>query len=119
MRAVVQRVSRARVSIAGETVGAIDRGLVVLLGIAPDDTLEQARWLADKIVNLRIFNDEAGVMNISVKETGGDILLVSQFSRAGFRRSLGRFCITPGRPRNSMWTSPDKKRWLKKQRRSA
>lgn len=83
MRAVLQRVSRARVVIAGEVVGAIERGLLVLLGVAPDDTPEKARWLADKIVGLRLFADEQDRMNRSVAEVNGGILIVSQFTLFG------------------------------------
>lgn len=83
MRAVVQRVSRARVSIAGESVGAIDAGLMVLLGIAPDDSESQAKWLADKIVGLRIFADNDGKMNRDLIDVGGAMLIVSQFTLYG------------------------------------
>ena len=83
MRAVLQRVSRARVVIAGETVGAIERGLLVLLAIAPDDTAEKAQWLADKIVGLRLFADEQDRMNRSVAEVNGGVLIVSQFTLYG------------------------------------
>jgi len=89
MRAVVQRVTRASVTVDGETVGAIDRGLVVLLGIASDDTQEEADYLAAKIVSLRVFDDEAGRMNVSLKDTGGGLLVVSQFTLYGdVRRGL-------------------------------
>lgn len=80
MRAVIQRVTRASVSIAGETTGEIASGLLVLLGIAPDDTETDARWLAEKIAALRIFEDADGRMNRSVVEAGGGILVVSQFT---------------------------------------
>jgi D-tyrosyl-tRNA(Tyr) deacylase len=80
MRAVVQRVSRGAVVIDGETVGAIERGLLVLLGVATTDTLDESRWLADKVAGLRIFNDEAGKMNLSVADVGGAVLVVSQFT---------------------------------------
>lgn len=80
MRAVLQRVSEASVTIGGETRGAIRSGLVVLLGIEEADTAEDIEWLSGKIVRLRIFNDAAGVMNLSVQETGGGILLISQFT---------------------------------------
>jgi D-tyrosyl-tRNA(Tyr) deacylase len=83
MRAVVQRVSRASVTIAGETVGAIDSGLVALLGITHDDTPENARWLAEKIVGLRIFNDAEGKMNRDLVDVGGSMLIVSQFTLYG------------------------------------
>jgi D-tyrosyl-tRNA(Tyr) deacylase len=80
MRAVIQRVSRASVTIDTQLKSAIEGGLLVLLGIEDTDTTEDIEWLSGKIVNLRIFNDSAGVMNVSVKETGGGILLVSQFT---------------------------------------
>jgi D-aminoacyl-tRNA deacylase len=80
MRVVIQRVSRASVTIDGQTRAAIGGGLLVLAGIEDADTTEDVVWLSAKITNLRIFNDEAGVMNIPVKESGGDILLVSQFT---------------------------------------
>jgi D-tyrosyl-tRNA(Tyr) deacylase len=80
MRAVIQRVSRASVTIDGQIKSAIEGGLLVLVGIEDTDTTEDIGWLSGKIVNLRIFNDSDGVMNLSVKETGGDILLVSQFT---------------------------------------
>jgi D-aminoacyl-tRNA deacylase len=83
MRAVLQRVSRAAVVIDGETVGAIERGLLVLLGIAPADTLDEAQWLAEKAAGLRIFRDEAGKMNLSVADIGGGVLVVSQFTLYG------------------------------------
>ena len=83
MRAVVQRVSRASVTIDGEMAGAIDAGLVVLLGVTHDDTPEQARWLAEKIVGLRIFNDADGKMNRDLGEVGGAVLIVSQFTLYG------------------------------------
>jgi len=83
MRAVLQRVSRARVVVADETVGAIDRGLLVLLGVAPADTPADAAWLADKTVGLRIFADDEGKMNRSVADVGGGVLVVSQFTLYG------------------------------------
>lgn len=80
MRAVIQRVGKASVTIDGKIHSQIGNGLLVLLGIEDADTYEDIEWLSGKIINLRIFNDENGVMNISVKENGGDILLVSQFT---------------------------------------
>lgn len=77
---MVQRVSRARVSVAGETVGAIERGLLVLVGVMRDDGTEDARWLERKVLGLRVFGDEQGRMNLSVSEVGGQILLISQFT---------------------------------------
>jgi D-tyrosyl-tRNA(Tyr) deacylase len=86
MRAVLQRVIRASVRVGGETVGEIDRGALVLLGIARDDTPEDARYLLDKIIALRIFDDAEGRMNLSVAETGGALLVVSQFTLHGDAR---------------------------------
>ena len=80
MRALVQRVREARVSVDGNVVGAIGGGILVLVGIADGDTSEDRDWLAHKLVNLRIFDDDVGVMNKSIRETGGDILAVSQFT---------------------------------------
>ncbi len=80
MRAVVQRVSEATVSVEGSERGKIGRGLLVLLGVEPADTAADIEWLAGKLVALRIFDDEAGVMNRSVADIGGGVLLVSQFT---------------------------------------
>lgn len=80
MRAVIQRVSEASVTVEGSVTGAILQGLLVLLGIEDADSEEDITWLSSKIINLRIFNDADGVMNLSVKDTGGAILLVSQFT---------------------------------------
>jgi D-tyrosyl-tRNA(Tyr) deacylase len=80
MRAVVQRVSSARVTIAGRVTGAIDRGLLVLLGVAQGDTEADGEWLAQKIAALRIFEDDAGRMNRSVVDVAGGVLVVSQFT---------------------------------------
>jgi D-tyrosyl-tRNA(Tyr) deacylase len=86
MRAVVQRVTRASVRVEGETVGEIGGGLVVLLGIARDDTKDDALYLLEKIVALRIFDDAEGRMNLSVLEVGGALLIVSQFTLYGDAR---------------------------------
>lgn len=80
MRVVIQRVSRGSVTVEGKITGQIATGLLILLGIEDADTDEDIKWLSLKIVNLRIFNDENGVMNKSVVEIGGAILLVSQFT---------------------------------------
>lgn len=80
MRAVIQRVSKASVTIEGNINADIKKGLLVLIGIEDADTAEDIEWLSGKIVNLRIFDDAAGVMNESVKDKGGDIILVSQFT---------------------------------------
>ncbi len=80
MKAVIQRVKEASVTIEGRVAGSIGQGLMVLLGIETADTQEDLMWLSNKIVNMRIFDDAAGVMNLSVKEIGGNILLISQFT---------------------------------------
>jgi len=86
VRAVVQRVAEASVRVAGETVGAIGPGLVVLLGVALNDTEADADSLADKVLNLRVFPDEAGQMNRSVLDVSGGLLVVSQFTLLGDAR---------------------------------
>jgi D-tyrosyl-tRNA(Tyr) deacylase len=83
MRAVVQRVTDARVDVAGEIVGEIGAGFLVLLGVAGDDANTDADYLADKTVNLRVFDDDEGKMNRSLLETGGAMLVVSQFTLYG------------------------------------
>ncbi len=83
LRAVVQRVSRAQVTVNGEITGAIDRGFLVLLGVADDDSQDDVIYLAAKIAGLRIFEDEAGKMNLSLSEIGGGMLVVSQFTLLG------------------------------------
>lgn len=89
MRAVIQRVTRASVTVKGEVVGEIETGLVVLVGIGRDDTKVEAAYLVDKIANLRIFDDDEGRMNVSVKDTGGALLIISQFTLYGdVRRGL-------------------------------
>lgn len=80
MRALIQRVSRASVSVGGEVISSIGRGLLVLLGVAVNDGPAEAAWVADKIAALRIFEDAAGKLNRSVSETGGEVLVVSQFT---------------------------------------
>ena len=80
MRAVIQRVSNASVTIDSKIHSQIKRGLLVLVGVEDADTTEDIEWLSNKIVNLRVFNDEDGVMNVSVKDNNGDILVVSQFT---------------------------------------
>lgn len=86
MRAVLQRVTEASVSIDGDVVGRIGAGALVLVGIAPSDTEAEARWLAEKIANLRIWSDEEGKMNRSLLDTGGAALVVSQFTLYGDAR---------------------------------
>ncbi len=83
MRTVIQRVSRAQVTVAGEIVGRIGRGLLVLLGVGQADSEADADYLADKIIGLRIFEDESGKMNVDLASIGGQILVVSQFTLYG------------------------------------
>jgi D-tyrosyl-tRNA(Tyr) deacylase len=80
MRVVIQRVSEASVKINGLIKGSVENGMLVLLGIEEADTTDDIEWLCGKIINLRIFNDEQGVMNVSVKDSNGNILLISQFT---------------------------------------
>ncbi len=90
MRVLIQRVARASVSVAGEQLSAIGAGLLVLVGITHDDGDEDIAWLTKKIVQLRIFNDEAGVMNRDVREMGGEVLVVSQFTLMAATRKGNR-----------------------------
>lgn len=83
MKAVIQRVCEAKVTVDGKTVGSIDRGILVLLGVEKGDETRDADWLAEKIINLRIFEDEAGKMNRSLVDIKGELLSVSQFTLAG------------------------------------
>ena len=80
MRVVIQKVTQASVSIENQIVASIDKGLLVLVGIEDGDTNEDIAWLSSKIVNLRVFDDDNGVMNLSVKEVEGEVLIVSQFT---------------------------------------
>ena len=98
MKALLQRVTEASVNIGGEVVGRIGKGLVVFVGIAQEDTERDANYLADKVVNLRIFADEASKFNLSALETGGEILIVSQFTlladaRKGRRPSFAQAAL--------------------------
>ena len=86
MRAVLQRVSSASVTVGDELIGSIDAGALILVGIAPTDTEAEARWLADKVANLRIWSDEEGKMNRSLLDQGGSALVVSQFTLYGDAR---------------------------------
>lgn len=83
MRAVVQRVSSAQVRVKGEVVGKTDKGLLILLGVAPTDTDAEADWMAEKCAGLRIFEDDEGKMNRSLEEVGGAALVISQFTLFG------------------------------------
>ena len=94
MRALLQRVKNAQVLVEGEVVGAIDQGFLILLGITHEDGEEQARWLANKIAGLRIFEDDAGKMNESIIEVGGSVLVVSQFTLYGDARKGRRPSFT-------------------------
>ena len=80
MRVVIQRVTKASVTINGSVNGAIQKGLLVFVGIEEADNMEDISWLSNKIINLRIFDDDQGVMNLSLKDIGGNILLISQFT---------------------------------------
>ncbi|MGM9845833.1 MAG: D-aminoacyl-tRNA deacylase [Muribaculaceae bacterium] len=104
MRIVIQRVSSAAVSIDGTTVGAIANGVMVLVGVEVGDTIDDVKWLAAKTVALRIFDDDAGVMNRSVADVGGNVLAVSQFTltastrkgnRPGYTRAAGHDLAVP------------------------
>ncbi|MCQ4575073.1 MAG: D-aminoacyl-tRNA deacylase [Candidatus Brocadiales bacterium] len=86
MRAVVQRVKYARVKVKGDVVGEIGHGLAVLVGVGKDDTEEDAEYMAAKVCGLRVFEDDRGKMNLSLKETGGGVLVVSQFTLYGDSR---------------------------------
>jgi D-tyrosyl-tRNA(Tyr) deacylase len=101
MRAVIQRVSRASVSVAGRPVSSIGRGLLVLLGVAKDDAEADLRYLSEKVVGLRIFEDAEGRMNLAVADVGGELLVVSQFTLLGDVRKGKRPSFTdamePGR----------------------
>ena len=98
MRAVIQRVSEASVTVDQQTVGAIDQGLMVLLGVAQGDTSQEAKSLAEKTAGLRIFEDDAGKMNRSVEEIGGSLLVVSQFTLLGDCRKGRRPGFTDAAP---------------------
>lgn len=95
MKAVIQRANEASVTVNGEVIGAIDRGFVVLLGVTHDDTTEDIQYLVNKITHLRVFEDEEEKMNLSLKDTGGSVLSISQFTlyadtRKGRRPSFVR-----------------------------
>ncbi len=99
MRILIQRVTEASVTIAGALHSSIGRGMLVLVGIEPSDTPEDIEWLCGKLIKLRIFDDEAGVMNRSAEETGADILIVSQFTlHASTRKGNRPSYIRAARP---------------------
>ncbi|TLM62819.1 MAG: D-tyrosyl-tRNA(Tyr) deacylase [Deltaproteobacteria bacterium] len=98
MRAVVQRVAQARVEVAGEVVGAIGRGFLVLLGVARGDTAADVAYLAEKTAGLRVFEDDAGKMNLALQEVGGAVLAVSQFTLLGDCRKGRRPGFTDAAP---------------------
>lgn len=95
MKALIQRVSQAKVVVTGETVGAIERGLLVFLGVEAGDTPADLQKLADKVVRYRVFSDEHGKMNLNVQQAGGSLLVVSQFTLAADTRSGLRPSFTP------------------------
>jgi D-tyrosyl-tRNA(Tyr) deacylase len=98
MKIVLQRVNEAEVTVEGESVGCIGRGLVLLIGVGRDDGEEQARYLAEKCINLRIFEDQAGKMNRSLLDVGGQVLAVSQFTLYGDTRKGRRPGFTDAAP---------------------
>ncbi|HEY5543990.1 MAG TPA: D-aminoacyl-tRNA deacylase [Candidatus Binatia bacterium] len=98
MRVLIQRVSRARVAVGQDTVGEIGRGLCVFLGVGKQDNEQNADFFADKVRNLRVFDDEQGKMNRSVADIGGDVLLVSQFTLYGDCRKGNRPSFTDAAP---------------------
>jgi D-tyrosyl-tRNA(Tyr) deacylase len=103
MRAVIQRVGSASVAIAGQTRASVGRGLLVFVGIEEADSADDIEWLAGKIVRLRVFPDEAGVMNRSVQESAGDILVVSQFTlHASTRKGNRPSYIRAARPETAV-----------------
>jgi D-tyrosyl-tRNA(Tyr) deacylase len=98
MRACVQRVSTASVTVEGQVIGEIGRGLVVLLGVGHDDTEQEVRTLADKVTGLRVFEDDAGKMNLALADVGGAMLVVSQFTLFGDCRKGRRPSFTAAAP---------------------
>jgi len=98
MRACVQRVTSAKVVVDGKIVGAIGRGLLVLLAVAADDDDGDLRWLVDKVVGLRVFEDDEGKMNLGLEEVGGEMLVVSQFTLLGDCRKGRRPSFTAAAP---------------------
>ena len=110
MRAVVQRVTESSVTVEGEITGKIGKGLTVLIGVEEGDTEKDARYIADKISGLRIFEDDEGKMNLSVKDAGGDVLAVSQFTLLGDARKGKRPGFTAAARRRRLTLSTEK-RW--------
>lgn len=103
MRAVVQRVSSSSVKVDGEIVGAIDRGLNILLGIGTEDTSKDVQYLADKIINLRIFEDENDKLNLSLLDKGYEVLVISQFTLQGdCRKGRRPSFINAARPKKAI-----------------
>lgn len=98
MRALIQRVSRGQVSVDGEVIGAIARGYVVLLGVGQQDTRAEADWMVQKILELRLFADDAGKMNLSLQDIGGQVLVVSQFTLYADARKGRRPSFTDAAP---------------------
>jgi D-tyrosyl-tRNA(Tyr) deacylase len=102
MKALIQRVSSASVSIGGDCVAEIKTGLLVLLGVSESDTPREVFWMVSKVANLRVFNDAEGKMNLSLADTGGDVLLVSQFTLYGDARKGNRpSFVQAARPENA------------------
>lgn len=103
MRVVIQRVSSASVAVDGEVIGAIDKGFLILLGIETDDNEEDVAWLSKKIVALRIFADEQGLMNQDILNVGGSILLISQFTlHAAYKKGNRPSFIKAARPEQAI-----------------
>ena len=98
MRALLQRVSQAKVSVDQQTIASIDKGVVVLLGVSKEDNRENARWLAGKLAGLRIFEDDVGKLNLSLSEVDGSVLVVSQFTLYGNARKGRRPSFTAAAP---------------------
>ena len=122
MRAVLTKVKHASVTIDGELKGKIGRGFLILLGVAPDDTEEKCRKMADKLCSLRIFDDENDKINLSLDDVGGELLIVSQFTlygncRKGRRPERG--LRSPSRCMKSSWPSAAKRATMSKPANSA
>ncbi len=98
MKAVLQRVRRGRVSVDGDTIATIERGMVILIGIGKADTASEAEWLAEKCAVLRVFEDEQGKTNLSVQDVGGEMLVVSQFTLYADTRKGRRPSFTDAAP---------------------